>query len=76
MPTQQSAEMLGHWGINWVPILGVIDLPETVDEMLAMADGTSVINGVMREGLVVRSLDGKLSFKAVSNKFLLKKKND
>ena len=76
MPTQESAEMLGHWDINWVPILGVIELPETVDEMLAMADGTSVINGVMREGLVVRSLDGKLSFKAVSNKFLLKKKND
>lgn len=76
MPTQESAEMMGHWDINWVPILGVIELPETVDEMLAMADGTSVINGVMREGLVVRSLDGKLSFKAVSNKFLLKKKND
>ena len=76
MPTQQSAQIMEHYGIKWVPILNVPKLPETVDEMLAMADGTSVINGVMREGLVVRSFDSKLSFKAVSNKFLLKKKND
>ena len=76
MPTQQSAQIMEHYGIKWVPILNVTKLPETVDEMLAMADGTSVINGVMREGLVVRSFDSKLSFKAVSNKYLLKKKND
>lgn len=48
----------------------------TIDEIVAMSDGQSAINkDVLREGLVWRSEDGwytKHSFKAVSNKFLLK----
>ena len=47
-------------------------LPDTVDEVLEYADGQSVLADTMREGIVFRSMDGKQSFKAVSNKFLLK----
>lgn len=47
-------------------------LPTTCEMLLEYADGASEIDGEMREGLVFRSLDGKLSFKAVSNKFLEK----
>ena len=47
-------------------------LPDTVDELLDIATGESVLDGGMREGLVFRSQDGVKSFKVVSNEFLLK----
>lgn len=47
-------------------------LPTTCEMLLEYADDASEIDGGMREGLVFRSRDGKLSFKAVSNKFLEK----
>jgi len=63
-----------------VPNLGTLELNHTVDDLLKMADGSSKINPeTLREGLVFRSLPestdiklGRLSFKAVSNEFLLK----
>ena len=39
---------------------------------ISLTVAASEIDGEMREGLVFRSRDGKLSFKAVSNKFLEK----
>ena len=61
-------------GFDTVPILGLpFDLPDTVDELLLQAEGKSVLNpGTEREGIVIRSLDMSISFKAISNKFLLK----
>ena len=62
-----------------VPTVPIVDtdfvIPDTCDELLEMAGGESQIDGGMREGLVFRSLDGTDSFKAVSNKFLLKYHN-
>ena len=59
-----------------VPILGVaILLPETVEEMVKLAEDKSRLNKLTeREGVVVRSLDNTISFKAISNKFLLSEK--
>lgn len=60
--------------LKFVPILdSEYILPDTVEEMLDYADGASTIRSTMREGVVIRSKDGKTSFKAVSNKYLLKK---
>ena len=62
-----------------VPDLGQITLNYTVDELLAMADGKSVLSDTLREGIVFRpeteEVDfeiGRLSFKAVSPRYLLK----
>ena len=56
-----------------VPILNTITFNGlTVEKLLEMADGNSVIDGLPREGFVLRSLDGARSFKAVSNNYLLK----
>jgi RNA ligase (TIGR02306 family) len=57
-----------------IPILDSnFDLPKTIDELLFIADGKSKLNGnIDREGLVIRSVDRKISFKVISNKFLLK----
>ena len=59
-----------------VPILGVaILLPDTVEEMLKLAEDKSCLNKLTeREGVVIRSLDNTISFKAISNKFLLNEK--
>lgn len=69
----EAKEILAEYGIPWVPIVDEhFILPDTVEELLAIATGKSVIDGGMREGLVFRSQDGARSFKAVSNEFLLR----
>ena len=62
--------------LHTVPILNVgFTLPETIDELIKMADGKSMLNDKFdREGIVIRSLDRKISFKVISNKFLLNEK--
>ena len=65
--------ILTNYGIPCVPIVNeYFILPDTVDELLAIATDKSAIDGGMREGLVFRSSDGERSFKAVSNEFLLR----
>ncbi len=63
------------------PQLGTIVLNHTVDELIAFSEGTSVLNPkIQREGVVLRPLveeydeeiGGRLSFKAINPKFLLK----
>jgi hypothetical protein len=45
----------------------------SVSALLKEAEGKSILNPVVeREGLVIRSLDRTISFKAISNVFLLK----
>lgn len=71
--SRESAEIMRAYGISWVPILDEnFVLPDTVEELLQIATGKSVVDGGMREGLVLHSKDGSKSFKAVSNEFLLK----
>lgn len=68
-----AANTVGDYGLQHVPILNTsYTLPDTVEEMLKYAHGTTVLaEDVLREGVVVRSLDGKRSFKAVDPEFLL-----
>lgn len=50
-------------------------LPESVDELLTYSDKKSELNpNFDREGVVIRSLDRTISFKVISNKFLLNEK--
>jgi len=71
--------MLSDMGLQYVPVLNKehgFMLPETVEDMLKYAEGKSMLNpNVEREGVVVRSMDGTISFKAISNKFLLEENN-
>lgn len=62
-----------HLGMKHVPILDSnFVLPDTVDEMLGYAHNQSAIGDTLREGVVIRSADGKQSFKAVDPLFLIK----
>lgn len=69
----EMKELMDKYNVPTVPIVATnIVLPDTCEEVLAMAAGEAVIYGGMREGLVFRSLDGVHSFKAVDNEFLVK----
>ena len=71
--SKRASKLMIEFGIPWVPIVDEnFILPDTVDELLTIATGDSVVDGGMREGLVFRSQDGVQSFKAVSNEFLLR----
>lgn len=61
-------------GLSTVPVIEqAMKLPASVDDILSMANGKSVLNPqANREGLVFRTTLGKrFSFKAISNNFLL-----
>lgn len=61
------------------PLLSIragTDLPKTIEELLKFAEDKSSLNEkTEREGIVIRTSDNVISFKAISNKFLLKDKN-
>lgn len=73
--------LLTEYGLASVPQLGTLVLDHTVDELVQMSIGTSVLNPkVQREGLVLRPLSEekddefgtRLSFKVINPSFLLK----
>lgn len=75
IPFVEFVVLLQSMDLEYVPVLnqqyGFV-LPDSVDEMLKYAEGKSALNAeTEREGVVVRSMDGTISFKAISNKFLL-----
>ena len=72
--TLEMKSILKELSVPCVPVI----YPEfffcnmSVDAILDWAEGKSQIDGLPREGFVLRSEDGTKSFKAVSNSFLLK----
>lgn len=69
-------EVLGH-SDNHVPILIVGKVLkdnnfQTIEDLLEYADGPSLNPQAKREGLVFKSTDSQFTFKAISNKWLLK----
>lgn len=60
-------------GLKHVPVVcPVINLTGNVETLLKWAEGKSYLNDkTEREGIVFKRTDGKESFKAISNKFLL-----
>jgi RNA ligase (TIGR02306 family) len=74
---EQFIWTLKSMGLQSVPVFDEeFKLPETVEMLLSYAEGkTSLGSGAEREGVVIRSLDRKISFKVISNKFLLGEKD-
>jgi RNA ligase (TIGR02306 family) len=62
--------------LELVPVINYdYKLPPTIDEIIRYADDKSRLNGETdREGIVIRNKDKSVSFKAISNTFLLKEK--
>ena len=73
-PKEMTNILTNTYNIPCVPILDEhFKLPNSINEMIAYADGNSIIDGDYREGVVLRTASGINSFKAVSNEYLLKK---
>ena len=77
----ESLEALRRLELEPVPQLGTLVLKHSIDELVALAEGLSVLDPkVQREGIVLRPLveehdedvGGRLSFKVINPKFLLK----
>jgi len=83
MLPQDRRRLIEKMGLKHVPVLaaaadmydtlGITDIPQ----LLTFAEGKSVmgdITGPEREGVVFKQVDGGMSFKAISNKYLLGEK--
>ena len=74
--TEDMKLYLEPLGIPCVPVveenIDFTDKFACMEDMLLWAEGNSQIDGLPREGIVFRTMDGQKSFKAVSNSFLLK----
>jgi RNA ligase (TIGR02306 family) len=65
--------LVDKMGLVHVPILDdCLILDHAIDELLALAEGKSRISPTEREGLVFKALDSNFTFKAISNRYLLK----
>lgn len=79
MPLEQMISGFKEMGLKMVPIVDTcFELPKSYDELIKFADGRSMIADTAREGFVFvaknpsYSDSGRLSFKVLSNKFILK----
>jgi len=76
LPKSEMLEIAEQFCLKIVPtVFENIELPLTIDELLEIAEGKSVLNTqTEREGLVWVSVDSpeRISFKTISNRFLLK----
>lgn len=73
LPADRIA-MCEAFGLKHTPVIDVefvMTQTTTVDDLLTMADGDSVLFPTKREGLVFKSTKYQTSFKAVSNEYLL-----
>ena len=74
--TTEMITILSEYNVPCVPVVKAnIEFTNefaTLEDMLLWAEGNSQVDGLPREGIVFRTLDGQKSFKAVSNSFLLK----
>lgn len=79
VPMDEFTDQMATLDLQTVPVLHTnYRLPDTMEELLLAADGLSALSPtgkkVEREGLVIRSKDRRISFKIISNKFLLHEK--
>ena len=68
-------DIIKRMGLDHVPIIfHGFELDVGIDELLTMAEGKSFLAEVEREGLVFKEVNGGITFKAISNKYLLGEK--
>lgn len=60
--------------LKHVPVLDTSSKLGSVAELIAQADGQSKLYPTLREGIVFKQVDGGMTFKAISNQYLLAEK--
>jgi RNA ligase (TIGR02306 family) len=65
--------LIERMGLNHVPVIEANGKLGTMEEIIAEADDKSVLNRQQdREGIVYKQVDGGMTFKAISNRYLYK----
>ena len=59
-------------GLKHVPVISTVQCLDTVEDIITWADGKSMLQDTKREGIVFKHNDGGMTFKAISNEYLLK----
>lgn len=73
LPPSERRGLAKELNINHVPVtVEEFVIEQTVEQLLQMAEAKSELATTEREGIVFKHIGGQLSFKAISNKFLLK----
>lgn len=73
IPSDVARDILSNFKIPFVPIIATdYILPDTIDELMEYSTGKSTLCDTLREGYVFRNYEQDISFKCVSNEFLLK----
>ncbi|MCR9202539.1 MAG: RNA ligase (ATP) [Planctomycetaceae bacterium] len=73
LPKQEMEDLCRELQLECVPFVEVRSVPDTIDEIMQLAEGASRLNAsTEREGLVWVHGDGqeRISFKTISNRFL------
>ena len=73
LPADRRA-LLDDLGLIHAPVVETEFELTTVPEMIKLADGLSALYETLREGLVFKQVDGDMTFKAISNEYLIKEK--
>lgn len=72
---QDRRELIYVMGLDHVPVLNTgYVLNATVEQILNSAEGQSVMAKTEREGIVFKHVNGGMTFKAISNRYLLGEK--
>lgn len=76
LPPDARRSLIRKMGLNHVPVIDEqFKLEHTVDDLLKIAEGSSrITDGVEREGIVFKEVNGGFTFKAISNRYLLNSK--
>jgi RNA ligase (TIGR02306 family) len=77
LSARERQQLVSSWGINHVPLISAGELEHDVTSLLRIAEGKSQLCATTeREGLVFKCMeDPSISFKSISNHFLLKSKS-
>ena len=73
--SQERIEFITKIGIKHVPVLVIVDISTFNDlsDIITFAEGISMLYNTQREGVVFKCVENpSISFKAISNKYLLK----
>lgn len=75
LPPKARRELIERMGLRHVAVLNEeYVLTQTVEEIIATAEGQSTMAATEREGIVFKQVDGGITFKAISNRYLLNEK--
>lgn len=73
-PMERRA-LVERMGLKHAPVLHFSKALDSVEQIIAWADGRSMVGtGPLREGIVFKQVDGGMTFKAISNEYLLGEK--